>query len=109
MCSWPAIKPATRRKPPPLSPAYRACCMPMRRNWPKGLLKTSRRRCWRSQPEYSHILFPATSAGKNVAPRVAALLDVAQVSDIIRVVSADTFERPIYAGNAIVTVQSGDR
>jgi len=57
---------------------------------------------------YSHILFPATAAGKNVAPRVAALLDVAQVSDITKVVSADTFERPIYAGNAIATVQSGD-
>jgi electron transfer flavoprotein alpha subunit len=58
--------------------------------------------------QYGHILFPATSAGKNVAPRVAALLDVAQISDITRVVSADTFERPIYAGNAIVTVQSAD-
>ncbi|MFT7774579.1 electron transfer flavoprotein subunit alpha/FixB family protein [Roseateles sp.] len=57
---------------------------------------------------YSHILFPATAAGKNVAPRVAALLDVAQVSDITKVVSGDTFERPIYAGNAIATVQSAD-
>ena len=57
---------------------------------------------------YSHILFPATAGGKNVAPRVAALLDVAQVSDITKVVSADTFERPIYAGNAIATVQSTD-
>ncbi|KXU82220.1 electron transfer flavoprotein subunit beta [Paraburkholderia monticola] len=57
---------------------------------------------------YSHILFPATSAGKNVAPRVAALLDVAQVSEIVRVVSPDTFQRPIYAGNALVTVQSSD-
>ncbi|SDJ44914.1 electron transfer flavoprotein alpha subunit apoprotein [Paraburkholderia steynii] len=57
---------------------------------------------------YSHILFSATSMGKNVAPRVAALLDVAQISDIVRVVSADTFERPIYAGNALVTVRSGD-
>ena len=57
---------------------------------------------------YSHILFAATAAGKNVAPRVAAKLDAAQVSDITRVVSADTFERPIYAGNAIATVQSSD-
>ncbi|OSZ65564.1 electron transfer flavoprotein subunit alpha/FixB family protein [Hydrogenophaga sp. IBVHS2] len=57
---------------------------------------------------YSHILFPATASGKNVAPRVAALLDVAQVSDITKVISADTFERPIYAGNAIATVQSAD-
>jgi len=57
---------------------------------------------------YSHILFPATAAGKNVAPRVAALLDVGQISDITKVISPDTFERPIYAGNAIATVQSGD-
>jgi len=57
---------------------------------------------------YSHILFPATAGGKNVAPRVAAKLDVAQISDITKVVSADTFERPIYAGNAIATVQSID-
>ena len=57
---------------------------------------------------YSHILFPATASGKNAAPRVAAKLDVAQISDITKVISADTFERPIYAGNAIATVQSGD-
>ena len=59
-------------------------------------------------PAYSHILFPATASGKNVAPRVAAKLDVAQISDITKVISADTFERPIYAGNAIATVQSAD-
>ena len=59
-------------------------------------------------PGYSHLLFPATAHGKNVAPRVAALLDVAQISDATRVLSADTFERPIYAGNAIATVQSID-
>ena len=58
---------------------------------------------------YSHILFPATAAGKNVAPRVAAKLDVAQISDITKVDSPDTFERPIYAGNAIATVQSTDK
>ena len=57
---------------------------------------------------YSHILFPATAAGKNASPRVAAKLDVAQISDITKVVAADTFERPIYAGNAIATVQSSD-
>ena len=57
---------------------------------------------------YSHILFPATASGKNVAPRVAALLDVAQISDATKVLAADTFERPIYAGNAIATVQSLD-
>ncbi|MFA7438564.1 electron transfer flavoprotein subunit alpha/FixB family protein [Castellaniella sp.] len=57
---------------------------------------------------YSHIVFPATVSGKNVAPRVAAQLDVAQVSDIVEVKSADTFTRPIYAGNALATVQSAD-
>jgi electron transfer flavoprotein alpha subunit len=57
---------------------------------------------------YTHLLFPATAGGKNVAPRVAALLDVAQVSDATKVVAPDTFERPIYAGNAIATVQSSD-
>ncbi|CAM3663670.1 electron transfer flavoprotein subunit alpha/FixB family protein [Polaromonas hydrogenivorans] len=57
---------------------------------------------------YSHILFPATASGKNIAPRVAALLDVAQISDITKVDAADTFERPIYAGNAIAIVQSLD-
>lgn len=57
---------------------------------------------------YSHILAPATSYGKNVLPRVAAKLDVSQISEITKVDSADTFERPIYAGNAIATVQSED-
>ena len=57
---------------------------------------------------YSHILFPATAHGKNVAPRVAAKLDVAQISDVTKVDGPDTFERPIYAGNAIATVQSTD-
>jgi electron transfer flavoprotein alpha subunit len=58
--------------------------------------------------DYSHILFPATASGKNIAPRVAALLDVAQISDAIKILGADTFERPIYAGNAVATVQSLD-
>jgi electron transfer flavoprotein alpha subunit len=58
---------------------------------------------------YTHILFPATAAGKNVAPRVAAKLDVSQLSDITKVIGADTFERPIYAGSVIATVQSSDR
>ncbi|PID64844.1 MAG: electron transfer flavoprotein subunit alpha [Gammaproteobacteria bacterium] len=59
--------------------------------------------------DYSHILGNATTQGKNVMPRVAALLDVMQISDISAVVDADTFERPIYAGNAIVEVKSADR
>jgi electron transfer flavoprotein alpha subunit len=58
---------------------------------------------------YTHVLLPANSFGKNLAPRVAALLDSAQISDIVAVVSADTFVRPIYAGNALATVQSQDR
>lgn len=58
---------------------------------------------------YSHLVLAATSSGKNVAPRVAALLDVAQVSDVTKVLSADTFERPIYAGSAIATVQATDK
>ena len=57
---------------------------------------------------YSHILFAASASGKNIAPRVAAKLDVGQISDITKVISPDTFERPIYAGNAIATVQSLD-
>jgi len=71
-----------------------------------GLAEASAAQVLALAPSYSHILAPATAFGKNIAPRVAALLDVAQVSDIIHVHSPDTFDRPIYAGNAIATVQS---
>ena len=59
-------------------------------------------------PNYTHVLAPATSFGKNLMPRIAALIDVAQISDIVEVESVDTFVRPIYAGNALATVQSSD-
>jgi len=74
----------------------------------EGLAETLAAQVLALASAYSHILFAATAAGKNVAPRVAAKLDVAQISDIIAIESADTFRRPIYAGNAIATVQSRD-
>jgi electron transfer flavoprotein alpha subunit len=73
-----------------------------------GLAETLAAQVLALAPGYSHILFPSTASGKNTAPRVAALLDVAQISDASKVVSSDTFERPIYAGNAVATVQSLD-
>lgn len=73
-----------------------------------GLAETLAAQVLTLAPAYSHILFPSTASGKNAAPRVAALLDVAQISDASKVISTDTFERPIYAGNAVATVQSLD-
>ena len=74
----------------------------------QGLAETLSAQIIAIAANYSHILFAATAHGKNIAPRVAACLDVAQISDITAVVSADTFLRPIYAGVAIATVQSLD-
>ena len=73
-----------------------------------GLAETTAAQVLAVARNYSHLLFPATASGKNVAPRVAALLDVAQVSDATKIITPDTFERPIYAGNAVATVQSTD-
>ena len=73
-----------------------------------GLAETVAAQVLAVAKNYSHVLFPATASGKNIAPRVAALLDVAQISDAMKVIAPDTFERPIYAGNAIATVQSLD-
>ena len=71
-------------------------------------MQDARRQVLAIAAKYTHVLFAATAHGKNVAPRVAAKLDVAQISDITKVDAPDTFERPIYAGNAISIVQSGD-
>ena len=70
-----------------------------------GLAENVAKQVLQQAEGYSHILFPSTTFGKNVAPRVAALLDVAQISDVLSVISADSFTRPIYAGNAIATVE----
>ena len=108
--SWsPAATAAPPPKPPPRSPASPRCWSPTRRTSPTAWPKTSPSRCWPWPAAYSHILAPATAYGKNILPRVAAKLDVAQISEITKVDSPDTFERPIYAGNAIATVQSSDK
>ena len=95
-------------RPPPSSTASRRCCSPTRR-----LRAHAGRAAGRAdrlaRAGYDAIVAAATTTGKNVMPRVAALLDVMQISDIIKVVAPDTFERPIYAGNAIQTVRSKDK
>jgi electron transfer flavoprotein alpha subunit len=75
----------------------------------KPTARTSPRRCSRSRHGYTHLVAPATGTGKNVMPRVAAKLDVAQVSEVTVIESPDTFVRPIYAGNAFATVQATDK
>ncbi|RDE19392.1 electron transfer flavoprotein subunit alpha/FixB family protein [Motiliproteus coralliicola] len=83
-----------------------ADCEPLAQQLPENLAPLLAELC--QQQNTSHLLATATTSGKNLLPRTAALLDVAQVSDIVEVVSADTFVRPIYAGNALATVQSQD-
>jgi electron transfer flavoprotein alpha subunit len=82
--------------------------MPMRPGYANGLAENLTPLIVNLARHYTHLLAGATSFGKNLMPRVAALLDVQQISDIMTVESADTFKRPIYAGNAIATVQSAD-
>jgi electron transfer flavoprotein alpha subunit len=97
-------RPQSRRPTPPRSwPASEGDSLAERRAEPLADLVLS------LADEYDAILAPATSTGKNVAPRIAALLDVMQVSEITKVIAPDTFERPIYAGNAIETVQTSDK
>ncbi len=79
-------------------PAYANALPRMSRRWFAGLMAS-----------HDAFLAPATTTGKNIAPRVAALLDVMQISDILSVIGPDTFTRPIYAGNAIATVRSSDK
>ncbi len=107
-CWSPARTPAPPPTPPPRSRASPRCCSPTARSSPTASPENVAAQVIAIAKDYSHVLAPATANGKNVAPRVAALLDVGQISDITKVIAADTFERPIYAGNAIATVQSTD-
>jgi electron transfer flavoprotein alpha subunit len=107
MCWWPVPTPAPLPRPPPRSPAWPRCCTPTPPAWPWPGRERGRAGGGRRQGLQPPAV-PGHRRGKNVAPRVAALLDVAQISDATKVISADTFERPIYAGNAIATVQSTD-
>ena len=90
------------------SPGSSGCCLADDVAYEHGLAENVAPLLVELASDYTHLLAPATTAGKNLMPRVAALLDVMQISDISAVVSPDTFVRPIYAGNALETVQSKD-
>jgi len=110
MCWSPAAARGAGRppRPPPSSPASRRCCWRQGDAYAHDLAEPLAALIVALAPAYDAFVAPATSRFKNVMPRVAALLDVMQVSEIIKVISPDTFERPIYAGNAIQTVKSKD-
>ncbi len=89
-------------------PASPACVSPTPPHYGHALAENLAALVVKIAADYSHVLAPATTTAKNVMPRVAALLDVAQISEIVAVESADTFVRPIYAGNVLATVRSAD-
>jgi hypothetical protein len=108
MCWLPVPAAAPSPSRPPRSPAWPRCKLADAAHYGDQTGENLAALIVANAVGYSHILAPATSIGKNTLPRVAALLDVAQISEIISVVDADTFVRPIYAGNALATVKSAD-
>ena len=109
MCWSPAPTPARPPSRPPPSRAWPRCCDAEDAAYANWLAEDVAPLVVKLAPNYSHVVMAADSVGKNLAPRVAALLDVAQVSEAIKVESPDTFVRPIYAGNAMATVQTADK
>ena len=108
MCSSPAKTSAPPRRRPLSSKASPKCASPTIRLYAHGLAEPLAALIVSLAPGYDAIVAPSTASAKNVAPRAAALLDVMQISDITKVLGPKTFERPIYAGNAIQTVESTD-
>ena len=105
---WPDTIAALPPKLPPKSQAWPRYCVADAAQFADGLAENIAAQVLALAAGYTHILAPATAYGKNILPRVAAKLDVSQISEITKVDAPDTFERPIYAGNAIATVQSTD-
>ena len=109
MCWSPAPTPARPPSRPPPSRAWPRCSHAEDAAYANWLAEDVAPLVVKLAPNYSHVVMAADSVGKNIAPRVAALLDVAQVSEAIKVEAPDTFVRPIYAGNAMATVQTADK